>query len=79
MWVDEVATFDDLSDPPQKTSYHIGLPGLEMHLRFPRKGFITVLGPNESWKSTFLRQLRYNISMSHGWRSAITTFEESAK
>jgi twinkle protein len=54
-------------------------PGLEKHLRFPRKGFVTVLGPYESGKSTFLRQLIWNMSMAHGWRSAITCFEESAK
>ncbi len=79
MWTDEVATLDDIPDPVEETSYHLGFPGLEKHLRFPRKGFVTVLGPYESGKSTFLRQLMYNMSMSHGWRSAITCFEESAK
>jgi twinkle protein len=79
MWVDEVATLDDIPDPQKETSFHIGFPELQPHLRFPRSGFITVLGPYESGKSTFLRQLIYNMSMNHGWRSAITCFEERPK
>jgi twinkle protein len=79
MWIDEVATLDDIPDPEKETSFHIGFPELQPHLRFPRSGFITVLGPYESGKSTFLRQLMYNMSMNHGWRSAITCFEEKAK
>jgi twinkle protein len=79
MWTDEVATLDDIPDPEKEVSFHIGFPGLEKHLRFPRSGFVTVLGPYESGKSTFLRQLIWNMSMNHGWRSAITCFEESAK
>jgi twinkle protein len=79
MWVDEVATLDDIPDPPQETSYHIGFPELQKHLRFPRKGFVSLLGPYESGKSTLLRQLMWNMSMNHRWRSAITTFKESAK
>ncbi|MGA7327061.1 MAG: toprim domain-containing protein, partial [Rhodomicrobium sp.] len=79
MWVDEVATLDDIPDPEKETSFHIGFPELQQHLRFPRKAFITGLGPYESGKSTFFRQLIWNMSMNHGWRSAITCFEESAK
>jgi twinkle protein len=79
MFVDEVATLDDLPDPPKEASFHLGLDNLAPHLRFPRKGFVTILGPYESGKSTLLRQLMVNMSMNHGWRSAITCFEESAK
>lgn len=79
MWTDEVATLDDIPDPPKETSYNIGFDGLDSHLRLPRKGFVTVLGPYESGKSTFLRQLMMNMSMKYGWKSAITCFEESAK
>jgi twinkle protein len=79
MFIDEVATLDDIPDPVEERSFHLGFHGIETHLRFPRKGFVTVLGPYESGKSTFLRQLMYNMSMNHHWRSAITCFEESAK
>lgn len=79
MFTDEVATLDDIPNPPKETSFHTGFDGLSKHLRLPAKGFITVLGPYESGKSTFLRQLMYNMSMNHGWKSAITCFEESAK
>jgi twinkle protein len=83
MFIDEVATIDDIPDPPKETSYHLGFEGagadLKVPIRFPKSGFITILGPYESGKSTFLRQLMYNMSMAHGWRSAITCFEESAK
>jgi twinkle protein len=79
MFVDEVATLDDIPDPPPERSYHIGLAGLESHLRFPRSGFITVLGPYESGKSTFLRQVAYNMHVHHGWKTAITCFEEGVK
>ena len=79
MWIDEVATLDDIPDPPKETSYHIGFPELQQHLRFPKNGFVSVLGPYESGKSTFIRQIMWNMSMNHGWKSAITCFEESAK
>ena len=79
MFTDEVATLDDIPDPQEELSFHLGYDKLSQHLRFPRKGFVTILGPYESGKSTFLRQLMYNMSMAHGWRSAITCFEESAK
>lgn len=79
MFVDEVATLDDIPNPPKEKSFQLGFPDLEKHLRFPQKGFITVLGPYESGKSTFLRQLAYNMQVHHGWKTALTCFEESAK
>jgi twinkle protein len=79
MFVDEVATLDDIPDPVEEKAYHIGLAGLEPHLKFPRKGFVTVLGPYESGKSTLMRQIAVNMQMFHGWKTAITCFEESAK
>lgn len=79
MFIDEVALLDDIPDPPEERAYHLGLPGLEQHLKFPRKGFVTVLGPYESGKSTLMRQVAYNMSEHHGWKTAITCFEESAK
>lgn len=79
MFTDEVATLDDIPNPPDETSYHVGLAGLEKHLRFPRKGFVTVLGPYESGKSTLLRQIAYNMASIHGWKTGLTCFEESVK
>lgn len=79
MFVDEVATLDDIPNPPEERAFHLGLVGLEEHLKFPRKGFVTVLGPYESGKSTLLRQIAYNMASIHGWKTAITCFEESAK
>lgn len=79
MFVDEVATLDDIPDPPKERAYKIGFAGLEKHLNFPSKGFITVLGPYSSGKSTLMRQIAYNMSDFHGWKTGITCFEESAK
>lgn len=79
MFVDEVALLDDIPDPPEERSYHVGMVGLEGHLKLPRKGFVTVLGPYESGKSTLLRQIAHNMQVHHGWKTAITCFEESAK
>ncbi len=77
LFTDEVATYDDIPDPEAEVSFDLGFPGLD--LRIPKKGFGTVLGPYESGKSTFLRQLMVHMSLRHGLRSAITCFEESAK
>jgi len=79
MFVDEVATLDDIPNPPEERAYHVGMPGIEKHLKFPRKGFVTVLGPYESGKSTLLRQIAYNMHIHHDWKVGITCFEESAK
>ncbi len=79
MFTDEVATLDDIPNPPEERAYQIGLPGVEKHLKFPGKGFVTVLGPYGSGKSTLMRQIAYNMQSIHGWKTGITCFEESAK
>jgi twinkle protein len=79
MFIDEVCTLDDIPDPPEERAYHLGFVGLENHLKFPKKGFVTILGPYGSGKSTLVRQIAYNMQSIHGWKTGITCFEESAK
>jgi twinkle protein len=79
MFTDEVATLDDIPDPPEERAYNIGLVGLENHLKLPKKGLVTILGPYGSGKSTLVRQIIYNMHSLHGWKTGITCFEESAK
>jgi twinkle protein len=79
LWTDEVCRLSDIPDPEPETSYHVGLVGLEQHLRLPKKGLMTVVGPYESGKSTLMRQIAFNMAAIHGWKFAITCFEETAK
>lgn len=52
---------------------------LRHHLNFPRKGLVTLLGPYGQGKSTFIRNIIVNMAVQHGWKSAITCFEEDVK
>lgn len=80
MWTDIVCTLHDIPDPEPEKTYKTGFPLLDRHgLRLVRPAFMPIIGPYGSGKSVLLRQLSVNLWKLHGWRTAITSFEERVK
>lgn len=80
MWTDEIATLDDIPDEGPQKVYKTGFPLLDQHgLRITLPAFVPLIGPYGSGKSVFLRQLLINLWRMHGWKFAITSFEERVK
>lgn len=80
MWTDEIATIDDIPDPPDLVRYRLGIPELDhAGMRITLPCFWPIIGPYGSGKSVMLRQLLVNFWRVHGWRSLLTSFEEMVK
>lgn len=80
MWSDEFARLDDIPDPGEPKTYETGFKALDEHgLRITLPAFAPLIGPYGSGKSVFLRQLLVNLWRKHGWKFAITAFEEKVK
>ena len=80
MWIDEIATLDDIPDPGPEVMYESGFPALDEHgFRFVLPAFMSIVGPYGSGKSVLLRQLLCNLYRAHGWRCLLTSFEERVK
>ena len=81
MWTDEVATIDDVPDPPpDEARYQLGIPELDHHgLRLTLPALWTLVGPYGSGKSVLLRQLLCGFWRQHRWRALLTSFEERIK
>lgn len=80
MWIDEVARLSDIPEPGPIRSYKTGLTPLDEHgLRLVTPAFMPIVGPYGSGKSVFLRQLLVNLWQLHGWRFALTSFEERVR
>jgi len=80
MWTDEIASLDDIPDEGPQKVYKTGFPALDQHgLRITLPAFMPLIGPYGSGKSVFLRQLLVNLWRLHGWKFAITAFEERVK
>lgn len=80
MWIDEVATIDDIPDPGVEKTYETGFKRLDHEgIRFVKPAFMSVIGPYGSGKSVLLRQLSVNLWEKHQWRTLITSFEERVK
>jgi len=80
MWTDVVCTMNEIPEPGPEQTYKTGFPLLDRHgCRFVRPAFMPIIGPYGSGKSVLLRQLAINLWQLHGWRTAITAFEERVK
>jgi twinkle protein len=80
MWTDEVARLSDIPEPGPVQTYVTGFPELDAHgLRLTTPAFMPIVGPYGSGKSVFLRQLLINLWRIHGWKFAITAFEEKVR
>lgn len=77
MWLDEIASLDDIPDPGPVVLYETGFDGLDLRITTP--AFMPIVGPYGSGKSIFLRQLLVNLWRLHGWKFLITSFEEKVK
>lgn len=77
MWLDEIASLDDIPDPGPVVLYETGFEGLDLRITTP--AFMPIVGPYGSGKSIFLRQLLVNLWRLHGWKFLITSFEEKVK
>ena len=73
----ELQRYSWLPDPPKEKSFDIGIDGLK--LKVPQKGLAVFPGPPGSGKSTFGRQMTFNMARMHGWRTLLTCFEEDVK
>lgn len=80
MWSDEFARLDDIPDPGEPKTYETGFRALDEHgLRITLPAFMPLIGPYGSGKSVFMQQLLVNLWRLHGWKFAITSFEEKVK
>lgn len=80
MWVDEVATIDDIPEPGPEETYKSGFIELDQHgFRFVLPAFMPIIGPYGSGKSVFLRQLLVHLYKLHSWKFLLTSFEERVK
>lgn len=80
MWTDEVARLLDIPEPGPVRVYTTGFRALDEHgLRIATPAFMPIVGPYGSGKSVFLRQLLINLWRLHGWRFALTSFEEKVR
>jgi len=80
MWTDEVALIDDVPDAGVQKTYTTGFPELDDYgWRIVTPAFMPIIGPYGSGKSIFLRQLLVNLYRRHGWKFALTAFEEKVK
>lgn len=77
MWLDEIASLDDIPDPGPVALYETGFDGLDLRITTP--AFMPIVGPYGSGKSIFMRQLLVNLWRLHGWKFLITSFEEKVK
>lgn len=75
----EVQTLHEIPEPPEERAYSIGIPGMEVDLKFPSKGLATMIGPPSGGKSTVLRRILFNMAKDHGLRVALTCLEEPVK
>lgn len=80
MWTDEVARLLDIPEPGPVQTFKTGFAALDDHgLRLVTPAFMPIVGPYGSGKSVFLRQLLVNLWRMHGWKFAITAFEEKVR
>lgn len=80
MWTDEIATIDDIPDPPEQVRYRIGIKEFDhAGMRIVLPCFWPIIGPYGSGKSVLLRQLMVAFWRTNGWRSMLTSFEEPVK
>lgn len=80
MWMDEVTKLLDIPEPGPVRVFETGFEGLDAHgLRIVTPAFCPIVGPYGSGKSIFLRQLLINLWRLHGWRFALTSFEEKVR
>jgi hypothetical protein len=80
MWLDEIATIDDIPEPGPETTYTSGFDELDRHgFRIVLPTFMPLIGPYGSGKSVLLRQLLVNLWRLHGWKFLLTSFEEKVK
>jgi twinkle protein len=81
MWTDEIATLDDIPDPPaDEQLYKIGITDLDYRgYRITLPVFWPLIGPYGSGKSVMLRQLLAGFWKKHRWRCLLTSFEERVK
>ena len=80
MWTDEVARLCDIPEPGALKVYETGFAKLDSYgLRIVTPAFMPIVGPYGSGKSIFLRQLLINLWRLHGWKFALTSFEEKVR
>jgi archaellum biogenesis ATPase FlaH len=80
MWTDELARLSDIPDPGPQRTYRTGFRELDDYgWRIVTPAFMPIVGPYGSGKSIFLRQLLVNLWKMHGWKFALTAFEEKVK
>jgi twinkle protein len=77
MWVDEVSRLSDIPEAAPVKVYGTGFENLSVGLVTP--AFMPIIGPYGSGKSIFLRQLLVNLWRLHGWKFALTSFEEKVR
>jgi hypothetical protein len=80
MWLDEVTRLCDIPDSGPDKVYRTGFQELDDYgWRITTPAFMPIVGPYGSGKSIFLRQLLVNLWKIHGWKFALTSFEEKVR
>ena len=69
-----------IPEPGALKVYETGFAKLDSYgLRIVTPAFMPIVGPYGSGKSIFLRQLLINLWRLHGWKFALTSFEEKVR
>lgn len=77
MKTDGVYAMDELPPITEQACHKIGFPVLDNHYQIRRGDFCVVTGIPSHGKSSFLNDVACRMAMTHGWRIAFASFEQT--